>query len=361
MKFKVLQLLVCILGLFQVPSLAQYKNFGLTGTGQIGYLMPHRSTMAHLNTGHSYGGRLGVVFQSDGSKVWQQNFNFPKAEINVFFLDLGNKEVLGNSFGVSTNVFLPFHKSTNWRVGSALGFGLGWVSKTYDVVTNKKNNVIGSHLNCLVNLGLRLEKQFQQNALGFELSMTHLSNGAFKLPNLGLNMPYLSFNYSHFLQPVNFESKAKIEDEIIFPLKTWAFYTQFTGSLKEIYPTGGKRYGVAAFTNFLQYRFNTKAIVEAAFETIYNSSIVPYSKLDYGSKYNFQLGLYGGYVLPIHDFKMLIAMGSYVLNPIDPAGIWFHKLGIRYQISDHFLAHFAIKSHWAKADYFEYGVIYKWK
>src|SRR5690554_7947740 len=69
---------------------------------------------------------------------------------------------------------------------------------------------------------------------------------------------------------------------------------------------------------------------------------------------NFQVGVYGAYVLPIHKFHMFVAMGRYLYKPLYPAGMWYHKFGGRFQIIDKLWANISIKSHWAKADYFEY-------
>lgn len=339
---------------------AQQQNVGLSIIPQAGFLLPHRSTMAHLNIGHSFGGQVGVVIQTNGRKQWHHDFLFPRIEMNAFFYDLGNPEILGQTFGVSSALYLPYFKTNGWSLGSSLGFGLGYVTKTYDLVENPKNNVIGSHMNALINLGVRLEKQFTNNAFGLEVSMTHLSNGAYKLPNLGLNLPFLSFNYTHYLNQLAFEDKPSIEENGL-AIKSWAFHTQLIGSVKQIYPTGGSTHGVLALTNYVQYRIKKKFILEGGIDANYNQSIIKYNQGNHGRIKNFQLGIYASYVLPIHKMQLLVAMGRYIIDPLDPGGKWFHKFGGRFQISDRLWGHFTIKSHWAKADYFEYGFSYRWK
>jgi len=338
---------------------AQKHNIGIKAGTRIGYLMPHRSTMAHLVDYHAYGFELGGVLQTNGKKQWHHDFNFPEVHLSAVYADLGNKEVLGSAFGLAGGIYLPFFKKNGWSLGSHLESGVAIVTKQYDVNNNPKNNAIGSHLNCLVSFGLQFEKQFIQQALAVEFSMTHLSNGAYRLPNLGLNLPFVGINYTRFFRPIK-EVNENVEARIRQQSKSWEFFTQLVGSVKQIYPTGGSTYGVVSLTNYTHYKFSNKCIVEGGVDVIYNGSTVAYNGGGLGKEMNFQLGIYSAYVLPIHKFEMFVAMGRYIYKPLFPEGMWYHKLGGRFQIVEKLWANISIKSHWAKADYFEYGLIFKW-
>ena len=75
------------------------------------------------------------------------------------------------------------------------GLGLGFVQRIYNVETNQLNNAIGSHVNALVDFRLDFSYHSDRNEISFGTEMLHLSNGAIKLPNLGLNyfLLYLKF------------------------------------------------------------------------------------------------------------------------------------------------------------------------
>jgi len=339
--------------------LAQKHNYGILTSPRIGYLLPHRSTMAHLVRGHAFGAELSVVLQTNGEKQWHHDFNFPEINLGVFYGDLGNRDVLGHAIGFTGGIYLPFFKRNGWSLGTDLEVGLGYVTKHYDVITNPKNNAIGSHFNSIVGFGLQFEKKLVQHAIGMKVSMTHLSNGAFQLPNLGVNLPFFAVSYAYYFKPLNTFNEASVEREGQ-ALKTWNFYTQLIVSAKQIYPTGGSTYGVVALTNYTHYKIKNKCILEAGVDFIYNESIVKYNQGDHGKDKNLQMGLYGAYVLPIHRFQILVGMGRYLYNPLDPAGMWYHKFGSRFKITDRLWANITIKSHWAKADYFEYGLTFRW-
>lgn len=354
-------MVLCLGLLLPVDELsAQDRNIGISLVPQAGFLLPHRSTVSHLNVGHSYGGRIGAVIQTNGNKQWHHDFDFPTIEFGSFYYDLGNKDVLGSTFGISAGIYLPYFKKNGWSIGTNAAYGLAWVTKKYDLVENPKNNVIGSNLNTITNIGIRFEKQFSKNSISLEVGMTHLSNGAYRLPNLGVNLPFIGFSYHYFINQLEFKDVAT-ESFIGLPINNWSFHSLLIGSIKQIYPTGGNTYGVVSLTNYAQYGVRKKCIIEGGIDAIYNESIVKYNKGDHGKVKNFQLGLYAAYVLPIHKMQLIVGMGRYLINPLDPAGQWYHKFGARFRLAEQLWGNFTIKSHWAKADYFEYGLSYRWK
>lgn len=337
----------------------QGRNMGITLEPQIGILLAHRATMGHLIEHHSYGAEFGIVLQTNGKKQWHHDFNFPEISFNAFYNNPGNEEILGQTMGVAGGIYLPFFKESGWSFGTKFETGLSFVTKRYDIVNNPKNNAIGSHLNALVRLGLRFEKQFGRQSIGFNLSMSHMSNGAVKLPNLGLNLPFFGVHYSYFIRPLHFEDTASIK-RVGQKVKSWEFFTQLIVSSKQIYPTGGSNFGVIGLTNYVNYKATIRSVFEGGVDLIYNQSIIRQVEGDWGPEKNLQVGVYLAYVLPINRFQMYVGMGAYVYNPLNPDGIFYHRFGGRFQIYKHLWANISIKSHWAKADYFEYGLMLRW-
>jgi hypothetical protein len=337
------------------------RNYGVEVSPKIGFLIPHRATMGHLLQGHSKGFELSALIQTDGRKQWHHDYLFPKGGISFYYSDWGNKEVLGSGFGLHGFITLPFIKNRGWAFASRLGAGIGYATKVFDQVENPKNNALSTRLNSLVFIGAELEKQFTQSSLALGIDMTHFSNGAVKVPNLGVNIAYISLAYTYYFKELELKSKASIlRFENDNPSK-WKFYTEIIASMKQIYPTGGKYYGIIGISNFVQHQFTPKCVVEGGFDAVYNQSIIDDQVGDFTARDNFQVGAYAAYVLPIHKLQLLLGMGGYVINPVNPNGHIYHRFGSRFKIGKRLYANITIKSHWAKADYFEYGLIYRWK
>ena len=335
--------------------------FGIQASARYGFLFPHRSTMGHLVQGHTNSFELGASFQMDGSSQWHYDNNLPSVSFVLSYLDFGNKEVLGSCYGARIITYLPYFRKNGWSLGSSFGAGIGYVTKKFDQQSNAKNNAIGSHLNALVNFGLKVEKQFKRISWALELNMTHLSNGTYKLPNLGMNLPLVGLQITQYLDELKInEPKATNTSKVSANMKKWGWFTQLIVSSKQIYPTNGNNYGVLSMTNFTQYLINSKYKIEGGLDLIYNQSIIREQPGDYGAEKNVQAGLYMAYIRSVHKVDFLLAMGSYVYNPLNPSGVLYHKLGARVRLTSRLQANIVIKAHWARADYFEYGLTYRW-
>jgi hypothetical protein len=57
----------------------------------------------------------------------------------------------------------------------------------------------------------------------------------------------------------------------------------------------------------------------------------------------------------------VLGMGAYVKDRYQPDGPLYHRIGMRYQFSNGITANLVLKSHWAKADYVEWGIGYTFK
>lgn len=360
-NYRILTFLLFIAVFYPQKQLeAQKYNWGITATPFVGFLLPHHTTIDHLLYHHAYGAEVGLSIQTNGKKQWHHDFHFPRINLLAFYGNFGNPKIIGYAFGVEGNIYLPYFKKKGWSFGNTLNAGIGYLTKRYDRFTNPKNNVIGSHVNCIVGLGFQLQKQWKHQSIGIEINLKHMSNGAYKLPNLGINIPSLGINYTYFLHPLQKYDTAIVPKEEMQPSKTWKFFTQLIGSTKQIYPTGGKHYGVIALGNYVHYKVKDKVILEGGIDVVYDGSTIASVENERNKAKNTSVGVYFAYVLPVHRLQLLVGMGGYLYNPINPAGRWYHRFGARFRIAKKLWANITIKSHWAKADYFEYGLAYQW-
>jgi hypothetical protein len=71
-----------------------------------------------------------------------------------------------------------------------------------------------------------------------------------------------------------------------------------------------------------------------------------------------QLGAVCSYSLFFDRFALKIQQGFYVMDAQRLNGSLYHRVGLRYAISNHLYAQLTLKTHFAKADYGELGVGY---
>lgn len=360
MTFRLLIIVSLIISTSLSAQFDKGSNFGVEYRQKIGFLLPHRSVMKHLVQGHSHAGELTLMVQTSGQNEWENSYNLPRYGVTAYFSDFGFKDVLGQAGGAYLFSELPFAKKNGWSFNNKLGFGLAYVSRIFDQTENPKNNSVSTHFNSLVVIGLQVNKQFNQNELSLGVDMTHISNGAAKMPNLGLNVPYLSFGYTRYFHTMNYQSSKNEELHPYLKMrKNWQLNLVGIGSSRQVYPTGGANYLVSAIGVYTSKQIKRKVAFDLGFDFMLNQAHQARTEETASQLDLLQVGVYGGYVLPINKLSFTLGFGAYIKNKFNLDGMIYNRFGCRYQFHDRWSINATIKAHWGRADYFEYGLIYR--
>ena len=354
MKFA--SILLFSLLLFDVSGQKNYDVW-IEGRGKIGFLAAHRSIMGHLPREHAYAAEISYMLQSKGKKLWQQAYRNPLIGITAYVGTVGNREVLGNYLGLYAFSRFPFVKRERYTLSGKVGCGLGYGTKHYDAESNILNVAIGTPVNAMIVLALENRFIFGNHSISAAIDMTHFSNGAFKVPNLGLNLPHLSLGYAHQVKKSTFKS-----DSVYTHKKYWEFGATGILSLKEVFPTEGRKYPVFGLSLQGRRFFRPKTGMEISFDIISKQAIKEYhADVEKTQAEMIQLGIFAGYLLPLDKFHMIIGMGYYVRDKYQPEDAFYHRTGMRYVFDNGLNINLVLKSHWARADYVEYGIGYTFK
>jgi hypothetical protein len=349
-------LLIALL-LSSLTSNAQIKyEYGIEYKQKVGILLAHHEIMAHLANSLSYAGELSFYIHSKGSENWQKAYRYPTYGVTLFGASLGNDSILGKSLGLFPFIEFPFIRRNHFIFSGRLGAGLGYISKRYDKDFNPKNVAMSSAINALITFGLKATYQIKSNELSFGVDMTHFSNAAFKMPNLGINLPYFSLAYGYTLQQ---QPKDSVGSVPIVPKKKWLIGATLIASAKENSPSGGEKFPVYALSLHTRRFFNYKTGLEVAVDVISKQSIrgvqedIPKSQLDL-----IQVGLFAGFLLPLDQFHLVVGMGAYVRDKFNQDGRLYHRIGMRYYFNNGINTQLVLHSHWGRADFAELGIGY---
>ncbi len=346
------------------------KDWGIEYRQKLGFLAAHRGTMSHLPQDHAVAGELSFHRVMNGNKIWHHAYRFPSVGATLFGGSVGNNEVLGNYWGAYGFIEFPLVQAKFYELMWKMGSGLGYARKVYDQDLNPNNVAMSSHINALVSIGVKSNFHFGMNAITLGLDLTHFSNGSFKVPNLGINLPYLSLGYTrYFLHPARKRTNstaslegiriATLEMVSFLPRKKWFYGFTFTGTVKEIFPTEGKKYPVFGLTGFARYFGPRKAGFEGGFDVISKQAILGYKPEIEKSQWDIlQLGVFAGFLLPLDQFHFVFGMGAYIKDKYQPEDPVYHRVGMRYYFKNGLNAQVQLKTHWARADYVEWGIGY---
>lgn len=227
---------------------------------------------------------------------------------------------------------------------------MSWVEKTFDLKNNYQSLAIGSHLNA--NVVLRFEKDFiinKKQYLYAGFGLDHISNAAFKMPNLGLNFISLRLGYNFCTESNKIDT---IFDEIKYK-SNLNFQINFASGIKENNDFLQKKYIIHEFSTQLGYRKGDKSNIISGLDFLYNPSV------EFFTNKKIQLGSYVGHLLHLDKLKIGVIMGAYIFNKKFKNENLYHKIFVEYDFNNKINGRLTLKSHWAKADFLGIGIGYK--
>jgi hypothetical protein len=359
--------LIRIIIVFLLPVMVVAQNlpgndFILSGQGHYGYIISHRNNMGNLIKGHIYGGEINYIFRTDGCKPWQQVHNYPEIGICFLHLYLANPKQLGNLEALYPYVNIRLNRSSK-RVGLnlRLGTGLAYLTKAFDRIENHQNSAIGSNLNGFVNLRLSTNVMITQAwRIDAGVGLTHASNGAFRTPNLGLNMATINLGVGYA-----FGNKSCVykKDSLPPPVKKWETSVIAVVGMKELEAPDGPKYFAYGLQANVYKILNYKNKLGGGLEMAYNTATKAVWAEDsvYTSKPGdiVQAGAKISYAFTMHRLSLPVDFGVYLYKKQAYNGQFFHRIGLRYRVTKHIIANVTLLTHWAKADYFEWGIGYQ--
>ena len=342
--------LLCFLG-WGVKITAQP---GFEYRQKLGFLLAHRGLMAHLPQAPAVAGEFSYIYRTAAAKQWHQAYRQPLVGGTLFFGSVGNNQILGRFLGLYGFVELPIVKRKHYRLDFKFATGLGYTNKPFDPVLNPENVAIGSRVNALMCFALKQSWRFSDYGLTFGIDMTHFSNASFQMPNLGVNVPFLSLGVQKFFAP---EEKENPKPELDRPDLLFGLAGIISG--KEMNPKGVGRFPVYAASLFARKYFGPKAGVEASLDIIYKTSLLSHPSYPQAAGLDpLQIGLFVGYVHPFDRLHFIYGAGVYLRDVLQPDESVYIRLGTRYALTKHVEALMTLKTHYAKADYMELGLAY---
>ncbi len=339
------------------------KDFVLTADSHYGFIISHRGSIVHLIKGHIGGGELTYVFRTCGLRPWQCIHGFPEFGVSVMHLYLANSTEIGNLDAIYPFVNLRVNKlKRKFQLYIRIGTGLAWMSKPYNRITNPRNNAIGSNLNGYVNLRLSSSYMLSPSwRLDSGIGLTHASNGAIKTPNLGLNMATVNLGIGYVFGNKNLVMK---KDSILSKIsKRWHPSVIATFGVKELEHPLGNKFLSYTLNGNLYYSTNYKNKFGTGIEFVYSNATRKRLESDSISTERIRdvlkIGAKIGYAFTINRLSIPLDFGFYVYQNDNLKEHFFHRIGFRYMLTKHVIANATLYTHWAKADYFEWGLGYE--
>ena len=372
MFFRYCPLFIVIFMSFAWSDLSSQLRY-VQAKAAVGSIIKHRTSIAFDTSTPTYGVDLSLYWQTRGAKLWQEQQHFPRFFLSGGYLDLGDADILGEAWTLFGGLELNLFRKTNSALHFGYAIGYAYLNRPFDRISNPTNNAIGSHLNNSVALSLDYEHRFlEKYLLHLGLHIQHYSNGARKLPNLGLNIPALyiaispyqgTYKRDFFTSPKS--TKEPPQDQH-FAIGLFAQYAQV-----EIRVPGGPNYPIYAFGAEILYHLNDNNRISLGYQYGYNTSIAVFGLHtgDFADDDQARVGASRHAIVAGNEFlfgpwALQIKAGIYLNRStgfLIPRPYYF-QLSPRYYFNSQsqsrtkFYANLQLKSHLFIAEYIAFGV-----
>lgn len=350
----------------KVESQSFSENVGPGASFRYGFIAQHRDNISHLIKGHIPSFEFSLSRLTSGSELWHYYYKQPTYGLLYIVHDLSNPQQLGHSHALVPFFAFPLFQKGKFRLLFRLGIGLAYLTKTFDLKTNPKNNAIGTHLNAAYDGFLLFRyRPLQSTSAHIGFGFAHYSNGAWKMPNLGLNIFAINCGFRYLLKPQPFienkEFHSPTEQE-----QPYEYIAMVNFGMKESYPINSGSKPVYSLHGEVFRTFNSIGQWGLGLDMLHNTSLstsYDFDESDYQPGFYdlTQIGIKAAYALRISKLKIVLQGGTYLHDESPENYDLYTVIALRYYITKAFLCNVSIKSHQIRADHIEWGVAYSFE
>lgn len=337
----------------------QQADFSIGARAGYGYLIAHHDNLKRMVDGHIPSIELFYERVVSGKREWHHTYKSPSWGVAFLAADLRAPE-LGNAFRLTPYLLLPLTLNDNQSLDLRFGWGLGAVTHPFEKESNYKGHAIGSTFNVHMLLALEYRRHFGRTCLGVGLGIDHLSNGAFRVPNLGINLPAVQFSVRQ-----GFGTRAvpdTVRAEIVADRST-RIMGYATVGVKETFPVNSGKHMTYALVIAGMKPMGKKIAIEGGLDVFHNTSLEQRALEDGQEPPGTltQVGVHVGGGLLLNRLTIVWQAGAYVFNVFNEDGAVFNRVGFRHALGRKWLVNFTLKTHLATADHFELGFGYRFR
>jgi hypothetical protein len=342
-----------------IPRAIAQETYGYSLSGHYGFTIAHSSRITNLKSTNPIGIQLDLYRQKAGKESFDMCHCFPQSGVNISYFDYGNDAILGQ--GIHTNLYIePQFKmwgNTYFLVRATAG--LAWMNRPYDEVENPNNLSYSLPISAFLSIGPGIKSYVNERTSLFAIvPFNHVSNGGIKDPNLGLNFPGVQFGLSRDVNALQRYSGK--QNRNYFAPKTFFTVSPFWTS-RTVKNGEKKRYSIYGMELGYSYQRRPLLSWNVAGEFYRDEALQERYNREQGiDEARYRAGMMGGILLHLGKFELSHRVGAYVYDPGLYDGRIFHRHGIMYKVSKHWLFGVNMKAHWHVANFLDFRASYRW-
>lgn len=349
------------LNTYSADSLKFINDLNLSLRINHGFICPHHSAIRFLLNERITGFEMCVSTQTYGKTVYDKLFHYPRLGVGYLYTSLGNDRIFGKAHALFCLMdFEILGQQKKVSLNYEIDFGIGYLTRQFDPENNLLNIAISKPLNFFGGLNFRSYYHINsRQEINAGIKLFHFSNGKTGTPNLGLNSLVFSIGYNYRIRPyLNNRLETGNEEKI----KKNLFDITLAAGTKADDQVTNKYYFTSSFVIDYKYRLNLKYALGAGMDLFFDEALGPNKTADLGEPYSnsdlYQVGIHGAVYSRFSRLTLMLQVGDYLYATYCKYASFYSRIGFRYNIYRHFSINLSLKSHYAIADFVEWGLTY---
>ena len=364
MRSLLLLLLCCV----TAAALRAQDSYGLEANFLAGKVLKHTKKFSAPVPQLSTAYELILLKQTTGTQDWEQRRGFPLWGVGLSLTHYGIDSIYGSSIGLYPVLQVPLIRGERFEWSLRTGMGIGYSTKHYERAPGWDTlyNAIGSRLNNFTMISTSLRWRLNERwSLQAGLSFSHLSNGAMKQPNLGVNMygGHVGLRYwPGGDRPERLEKdRPKLRNRILVQARFGMAFNESGTTDGPIYPSYlGSLYG--------SRRYAGKNKIIAGIDYSYHSSIYAFQRNNEINVGRERANAWKSAVFVGHEWlfgrmAVMAQIGVYLKEAVLRHDPYYQKIGYNYYlirqeegVLKELCLSILLKTHKSDAELVEYGI-----
>ncbi len=319
-----------------------------------GYLLEHFDADEQLSQLTPFGLEFSYLKHLNGTETWHQLYGFPEVGFSLYWFNLDQPEILGNSFGATITLQSYILRKKRTQISFKIAPGIQVGTKKYHKETNPLNLYYSTFLSTVMEANLIYHYILSEKTkINFGLSATHASNGAIMLPNKGLNTfsitAGLAFTTGSYLDNSFMKNPSPYDYQ-----KSWQFDVESSIATKRANYDDLDNDIALTFSTYANKRVSRRSALFLACDVFYNKSVR--DMVDKENPNLYRVGLSFGHELIVSNVSLITELGVYIFRPEKIDKPIYQKYALRYYLTPNIFGLWRLKTHLGKADTMELGL-----
>lgn len=175
------------------------KNTSIGIRGHYGFIIPHTESIRQVSHTRPYGFELSLGRLNTSYDSWKIFRKYNISGIQAGYFNYQNPDVVGSSYALSLFTEPVIRAGEEFYFSVRGGGGISWQTKIYDYELNPLNRFFSTRISFPLYISARISYRIARNTfITFAGTYNHISNGAIRVPNLGINFPTISAGIEYY-------------------------------------------------------------------------------------------------------------------------------------------------------------------